>query len=90
MHQTSIATMTDFSFEYLREVPKVPVTFRAWKAVLCLLCLYSKAQFQLITRYKTIINKIKLSVDKAKLTGLSARNCATIQLVWILKFVFGP
>ena len=29
---------------------------------------------------------MKLSVDKAKLTGFWARNCATIQLVWILKF----
>ena len=32
---------------------------------------------------------MKLSVDEAKLTGLWARNCATIEVVWILKFVFG-
>ena len=33
---------------------------------------------------------MKLSVNKAKLTGLWARNCATIQLVLISKFTFGP
>ena len=33
---------------------------------------------------------MKLSVDGAKLTGLWARNCATIEVVWILKFAFGP
>ena len=33
---------------------------------------------------------IKLSVNEAKLTGLCARNCATIQQVLILKFAFGP
>jgi len=33
---------------------------------------------------------MKLSVDEAKLTGLRARNCATIKVVWILKFAFGP
>ena len=33
---------------------------------------------------------MKLSVNKAKLTGLWARNCATIQLVLILKFTFAP
>ena len=33
---------------------------------------------------------MKLSVNKAKLTGLWARNCATIQLVLILNFTFGP
>ena len=33
---------------------------------------------------------MKLSVDEAKLTGLWARTVLTIQLVWILKFAFGP
>ena len=33
---------------------------------------------------------MKLSDEEAKLTGLCARNCTTIQLVWILKFPFGP
>ena len=42
--------------------------------VLCLLCFHSR----------------KLSVNEAKLTGLWARNCATIQQVLILKFAFGP
>ena len=28
---------------------------------------------------------MKLSVNKAKLIGLWARNCATIQQVWVLK-----
>ena len=33
---------------------------------------------------------MKLSVEEAKLTSLCATNCATIQLVWILKVAFGP
>ena len=33
-------------------------------------------------------NTMKLSVSEAKLTVSWARNCATIQLVWILKFAF--
>ena len=33
---------------------------------------------------------MKLLVNEAKLTGLRARNCGTIQQVLILKFVFGP
>ena len=33
---------------------------------------------------------MKLSVNKAKLSGLWARNCATIQQVLILKFAFEP
>ena len=33
---------------------------------------------------------MKLYVNEAKLTGLWARNCATIQLVLILKLAFGP
>ena len=33
---------------------------------------------------------MKLLVNEAKLTGLWARNCATIQQVLILKFAFGP
>ena len=33
---------------------------------------------------------MKLSVNEAKLTGLWAWNCATIQQVWILIFAFDP
>ena len=33
---------------------------------------------------------MKLSVSKATLTGLCARNCATVQQVLILEFAFGP
>ena len=33
---------------------------------------------------------MNLSADEAKLAGLCAGNCATTQLVWILKFAFGP
>ena len=33
---------------------------------------------------------MKLSVNKAKLTGLWARNCTTIQQVLFLKIAFGP
>ena len=35
-------------------------------------------------------NTMKLSVNEAKLAGLRARNCTTIQQVLILKFAFGP
>ena len=33
---------------------------------------------------------MKLSLNEAKLTGLWARSCATIQQVLILKVAFGP
>ena len=33
---------------------------------------------------------MKLSINEAKLTGLWARNCTTIQQILILKFAFGP
>ena len=33
---------------------------------------------------------MKLAVNEAKLTGLWAGNCATIQQVLISKFAFGP
>ena len=33
---------------------------------------------------------MKLSVNEAKLTGLSARNCASIQQILTLKFALGP
>ena len=33
---------------------------------------------------------MKLPVNKAKLSGFWARNCATFQQVWSLKFAFGP
>ena len=35
-------------------------------------------------------NTMKQSVNEAKLTGLWATNCGTIQQVLIWKFVFGP
>ena len=35
-------------------------------------------------------NTMKLSVKESKLSGLWARNCATIQKVLIKKFAFGP
>ena len=38
--------------------------------------------------YVSII--LKLSLNEAKLAGLWARNCATIQQVSISKFAFGP
>ena len=55
-------------------------TFRAQKAVLRLLCLYS--------RKVSII--LKMIWRKAKLTSLWARNCTTIWQVLISKFAFGP
>ena len=44
-------------------------------------------QYQRFNNFKN--NKMKLSVIEGKLAGSWARNCATIQLVWILKFAFG-
>ena len=64
---------------------KVPETFRARKDILCLLCLHSISKF-----HNFESNTMKLSVNEAKLTGLWARNCDTIQQVVILIFVFGP
>ena len=68
---------------------------RARKAELCLLCLYSRSHFQKFSENFAI----KLSVNEEKLTGFwarrgadycpAARNCATIQQVWISKFAFG-
>ena len=36
------------------------------------------------------LDTMKLSVNEVKLTGLGARNCATIQQVLISNFAFGP
>ena len=44
-------------------------------------------QYQRFNNFKN--NKMKLSVIEGKLAGSWARNCATIKLVWILKFAFG-
>ena len=44
-------------------------------------------QYQSFNNFKN--NKMKLSVIEGKLAGSWARNCATIQQVWILKFAFG-
>ena len=65
---------------------KVPITFifPAWKVVLCLLC----TQAQTLNNFEN--NTMKLSENEAILTGLWARNWATIQQVLILKFAFGP
>ena len=64
-----------------------PVSRTSWKAVSCLPCLHSRSKFQFQLNFET--NTSKLSVKEAKLTGLWARNCATIKQVWILKFAFG-
>ena len=47
--------------------------------------LHLRLHFQKILK----IFALKLLVYEAKLTGLWARNCATIQQPWILKFAFG-
>ena len=44
-------------------------------------------QYQSFNNFKN--NKMKLSVIEEKLAGSWARNCATTQQVWILKFAFG-
>ena len=53
--------------------------------MLCLLCLHLRSHFQKFSENFAM----KLSVNEATLTGFWARNCATIQQVWILKFAFG-
>ena len=65
---------------------KVPVTVRARKAGLRSPCLHIQDQ-----RFNDFKNDtMELSVNKAKLTGLCARNSANIQQVLILKSVLGP
>ena len=65
---------------------KVPVTFRARKAVLRLHVFIQDRNFNNFENDTT-----KLSVNEAKLTGLRARNwTCNIQQVLILKFAFGP
>ena len=44
-------------------------------------------QYQSFNNFKN--NKMKLSVIEEKLAGSWARNCATTQQVWILKFACG-
>ena len=46
-------------------------------------------KFKLSKILKLIQWNYQLNNNEAKLTGLRARNCATIQKVWILKFAFG-
>ena len=81
-----------FWFEFFpkRFVPgarfsKVPVTFQARKAVLCCSLFIQDQSFNNFEN-----NTTKLLVNDAKLTGLWARNWATIQQVLILKFALGP
>ena len=50
----------------------------------CSVCL----QYQSFNNFEN--DRMKVSVKEAKLTGLWARNCATIQRVLISKFTFGP
>ena len=64
---------------------RVPFSFQALKAVLCLLDLQSRSNFNNVES-----DTMKLSVNEAKLTGFWARNYATIQQVLILKFSFKP
>ena len=64
---------------------RVPFSFQALKAVLCLLDLQSRSNFNNVES-----DTMKLSVNEAKLTGFWARNYATIQQVLILEFSFKP
>ena len=59
---------------------KVPVTFGAQKAVLCLLCRAFKIKFNKIEN-----NTTKLSVNEAKFIGVWDRNCPSIDLVTVLE-----
>ena len=63
---------------------KVPVANRPGK-LFCVCCIY--IQDHTFNNFDN--NTMKLSVNEAKLTGLRAGNCATIQQVLILKFALG-
>ena len=63
---------------------KVPITFQARKAVLCLLCL---TQHQSFKNFEN--DTMKLSVNEAKLTCFRAESCANVHQVLISKFAFG-
>ena len=64
---------------------KVLVTFRARKAVfVCPVCI----QDQGIDDFKN--DHMKLPIDEAKLTGLWARNCTTVQQILIWNLPLGP
>ena len=66
---------------------KVPITFRARKAVYVYrVCI----QDQSFNNFENEFDTIKLSANEVKLTGLCARKRATIQQVLILKVAFGP
>ena len=55
--------------------PKVPVTFQARKAFFVFLVFALKIEVSMILK---ICNTVQLLVNKAKLTGLWAKNCAAI------------
>ena len=63
---------------------KVPITFQARKAVLCLLCL---TQHQSFKNFEN--DTMKLSVNEAKLTCFRAESCANVHQVLISKFALG-
>ena len=79
-------------WEYPRYSPgahfsKILNTFGARKAVLCLSSLHARLKFQNFSEW---YNETISYHNKEKLTGLWARNYATIPQVSILKFAFGP
>ena len=61
---------------------EVPITFWAWKAVLCLI-----VGFKFKIKVSIIL---KMRKWKYKLIGLWARKCATFEQVLISKSAFGP
>ena len=63
-----------FGFEFLFSGPKVPVTFRARKAVMCCSVFIQDQSFNNFEN-----NTMKLLVNDAKLTGLWARNRAILR-----------
>ena len=65
---------------------KVPATFRVRKAVFMFAVFAFKVKISIIFKN----DRMKLSVNEAKLTGLCARDRATIQQVLILKFAIRP
>ena len=66
---------------------KLPITFSDPKSSF----MFAVFAIKLTISFNNLENDtIKVSVNEAELTGLWARNCATIQQVLISKFAFGP
>ena len=60
---------------------EVPITFRAWKAVLCLLGLHSRSKFQLFWKWEN---------ESTNWPVCELGNVLPLNRFWFQKFAFGP